>query len=235
MTWKTTTLGTDAGQWSPHWDQSAVVRLAQVIIIGGALGVSAFNGTSAISVAKLSGYELSRDWTNTGPARSEEEVTAPVAVLAQDPSAADLIAELRRISGLTWQHVARLFDVDRRAVHFWASGRPMSDANAEHLSRLLVLLRQVDRGVPSKVREWLLAPPPEGVVPLESLAAKRYEDVVAPSLTGTTPKRPLRISAEASAKRRPLSPHTLLQQETPAKPSAQRLLASKPIKVKRNG
>lgn len=231
MMLKTMGTGTDAGRWSPQWDQKAVSRLAQVIIIGGALGVSAFDATSTVAVAKPSGYELSRDWTNAGPARNEVEVAARAPTL----SAADLIAEIRRISGLTWQHIARLFDVDRRAVHFWASGRPMSDANAEHLSRLLVLLRKIDRGVPSKVREWLLAPSSGGAVPLDLLAAKRYEEVVAPTLTSVAPKRPPGISAEASARRRPLPPQALLQDALPAKPSAQRLLASKPINVKRNG
>src|SRR5262249_35669022 len=142
------------------------------------------------------------------------EAIAPASV-EPSASAAALIAELRRISGLTWQHVARLFDVDRRAVHFWASGRPLSDANAEHLSRLIVLLRRLDRGAPSEVREWLLAPSSTGAVPLELLAAKRYEAVVAPAVTGTVPKRAPRISTEAAATRRPLPPQTLLQQETP--------------------
>lgn len=235
MTWKTSLRGTDAGQWSPYWDQAAPSRLAQVIIIGGALGGTAFSGTSAVAVAKPSGFELSQKWTNAGPSGNEQEIPALADPSRAASSAADLVAELRRISGLSWQHIARLFNVDRRAVHFWASGRPMSDANAEHLSHLLVLLRQIDRGVPSKMREWLLAPFDDGVTALELLATKRYDQVLISEPGGMAPKRPPRVSADAAAAKRPLPPQALLQQEFPAKPSAQRLLASKPIKVKRNG
>ena len=32
------------------------------------------------------------------------------------------IAELRRVSGLTWDQLARLVGVSRRTLHFWASG-----------------------------------------------------------------------------------------------------------------
>ena len=32
------------------------------------------------------------------------------------------IAELRSLSGLTWEQTARLLGVTRRSVHFWASG-----------------------------------------------------------------------------------------------------------------
>jgi uncharacterized protein (DUF1778 family) len=70
---------------------------------------------------------------------------------------------------------------------------------------------------------------------IRDVALAAAKDVVAPALTGTVPKRAPRISTEAAAKRRPLPPQTLLQQELPVKQPASRLLASKPIKVKRNG
>ncbi|HQN10370.1 MAG TPA: helix-turn-helix domain-containing protein, partial [Thermoanaerobaculia bacterium] len=37
--------------------------------------------------------------------------------------------ELRRLTGLTWDEIARLFHVSRRSVFLWASGRPMSSDN----------------------------------------------------------------------------------------------------------
>ena len=33
------------------------------------------------------------------------------------------IMELRRLSGLTTDQLARIFNVDRRSLHFWASGK----------------------------------------------------------------------------------------------------------------
>jgi len=56
------------------------------------------------------------------------------------------IAELRRRSGLTWDQLARLFEVSRRSVHFWASGKVMAAAHEEHLQRVLAAVRRLDRG-----------------------------------------------------------------------------------------
>ena len=36
------------------------------------------------------------------------------------------IMELRRLSGLTTDQLARIFNVDRRSLHFWASGKRLN-------------------------------------------------------------------------------------------------------------
>ena len=69
---------------------------------------------------------------------------APVPLVAAPAGA--VIGELRRLSGLTWDQLARLLGVSRRSVHFWASGKPMAQSNEEHLRRLLAVVRKVDRG-----------------------------------------------------------------------------------------
>src|SRR4030065_864926 len=38
---------------------------------------------------------------------------------------ANAIAEIRRLTGLTWGQIAEIFDVSRRTIHFWASGKPL--------------------------------------------------------------------------------------------------------------
>jgi DNA-binding transcriptional regulator YiaG len=201
------------------------------VIIGGALGSSALDATSSVAANKPSDYELSREWTNTGPTPQEADPTQQTL----EGASAKLIAELRRISGLTWQHLARLFDVDRRSVHFWASGRAMSDSNAEHLARLVASLRQVDRGDPAKTRAWLLAPSHSGELPLDILIQKRYEDLGTPAVPLVAHKRPPAISLQASARRLPPAPSRLLQGAAPEKkPAGERLLASQQIKVKRS-
>lgn len=106
------------------------------------------------------------------------------------PSSA--LAELRRIGGLTWEQLARLFSVTRRAVHFWASGDPMSAAHEEKLHRALGVVRQIDRGSSALNRNTLFAPLSGGDTPFDLLVQNRYEDVLGElgkSLMGRTSLR----------------------------------------------
>ena len=61
------------------------------------------------------------------------------------------VSEFRRLAGLTWEQLARVFGVARRSLHFWASGPPINAGNEEHLRRLLAVLRQADRAVTGSV------------------------------------------------------------------------------------
>src|SRR4028119_75314 len=56
------------------------------------------------------------------------------------------LSKLRRLSGLTWEQLAKLFNVSRRTLHFWASGQPLSRFNEEQLNRLLEAIQYIDRG-----------------------------------------------------------------------------------------
>jgi transcriptional regulator with XRE-family HTH domain len=122
------------------------------------------------------------------------------------------IYELRRLSGLTWDQLARLFNVSRRSLHFWASGKPLNSDNQEHLQRLLSVLRKIDRGSAAENRIALLQPTPDGLLPIDLLAGARYDEVVA--ALGIAPARRKQItliplSAEAQAARKPVPPERL--------------------------
>ena len=93
------------------------------------------------------------------------EQTNAGAVVAPGEGVAARIAELRRSSGFTWDQVGRLFGVSRRAVHFWASGKPMTAANEERLNRILGTLRVVDRGSALANRTVLLQAQQDGTMP----------------------------------------------------------------------
>ena len=98
---------------------------------------------------------LAEDWehvlvplpqTSAGRMQPEEEE------VAQSTSSA--IMELRRLSGLTWEQIATLFNVARRSLHFWASGKPVNAPNEERLRRVLTtdpgtgVMRHADAGYP---------------------------------------------------------------------------------------
>ena len=126
-------------------------------------------------------------------------------------SAGATIGELRRLSGLTWDQLARLFEVSRRSVHFWASGKPMALGNEEHLRRLLAVVRKVDRGSARANRAILLGVREDGILPFDLLAAREYERVLFLLGLGESYRTPPpQISKDARILRAPQPPEELV-------------------------
>lgn len=127
-----------------------------------------------------------------------------------DPDASAVIAEVRRLSGLSWKQLATLLGVSTRVLRFWASGRSLDRTSEEHLRGLLNVIREADRGTARANREMLLSDR-SGVIPLDLLAEGRYEEfllVVGEGPGRRTPKL-TPLSIEAQEARRPLSPDEL--------------------------
>lgn len=140
-----------------------------------------------------------QDQTNSG-------VRAP-----ESQSSSSALMELRRISGLTWDQLARLFDVTRRSLHFWVSGKPLNSVNEERLNRLLDMIRKLDRGSASENRSLLLSAREDGVIPFDLLLKERYGEVLFLLGPGPTLSRlkPSPLSEEATRARKPLPPEVL--------------------------
>lgn len=147
------------------------------------------------------------------------------------------INELRRLSGLTWDQLARLFRINRRSLHFWASGKAMAPTNEEHLQRLLAVIHKIDQGTASINRALLLAAGDNGVIPFDLLATRKYEEAV--SLIGAvnTAARAVlpSLSETAKAARMPRAPEEMigaLQDSVHQKNGTIR--AAKSLRVKRD-
>jgi transcriptional regulator with XRE-family HTH domain len=139
-----------------------------------------------------------------------EQTTAGASFIIVVEHAGAAIAELRRISGFTWEQLARLFGVSRRSLHFWASGKAMTRSNGEHLQRLLTLVRRIDRGSASANRAELLAVRDDGMIPFDLLTDRQYDRVA--SLLGPGEARRVavpKLSDEAMAARAPRPPAEL--------------------------
>jgi len=108
--------------------------------------------------------------------------------ICDQKTANELLFELRRLSGLSWDQIAELCGVSRRSVHFWASGKPISKSNHRRLGSLVSVMRHVDRGYGELNQQLLLAPGDGGRTLLELLAAEEFE--LARSLAGAGPGRP---------------------------------------------
>ena len=87
------------------------------------------------------------------------------------------VNELRKLSGLTWEQLAHLFDVSRRSVHFWASGQPLAVAHEEKLNRILDAVQYISLGSASLNRSLLMGLGKDGRSYLELLAAGEYAAV----------------------------------------------------------
>jgi transcriptional regulator with XRE-family HTH domain len=162
-----------------------------------------------------------------------------VAVTGADPAPAEpagaAIAELRRVSGLTWDQLARLFGVSRRSVHFWASGKPMAPSNEEHLHRVLAVLRKIDRGSASANRTALLGVRKDGSIPFDLLVARDYGGVLVLLGRGETRRvSPPKLSDQARATRAPRPPEEMVGAlQDRIHPTSGRLFGAKPIATTR--
>jgi hypothetical protein len=123
-----------------------------------------------------------------------------------------VIAQLRRLTGLTWEQLAYLFDVSRQSVHFWASGGTMTAAHRLHLERVLDTVRFVDHGSITENRAALLEIRDDGATLLDQLAVGNY-DVVTTAL-GRGRQRVVTavvaLSPDAKAARMPRPPEELV-------------------------
>lgn len=84
------------------------------------------------------------------------------------------VVEFRKLSGLTWEQMARLFGVSRRTLHLWASGRPMLPAHEEEVARVLATLKRIDRGSATANRSALVSITSGNEIAMDLLAEGRF-------------------------------------------------------------
>jgi len=161
--------------------------------VEGTVSVPAFQGLSLAASVGLFG-------SATSAAAMEVLDPGPAAALALDgttagvnspsaPGHADAVQELRALTGLSWDQLARLFGVSRRAVHLWAAGNPINAVNEEHLHRTLAVLTQTDLGASAFNRAALLRAGQDGIIPFDLLAERKYEEAALRMAPGA-PRRP---------------------------------------------
>ena len=122
------------------------------------------------------------------------------------------VNELRKLSGLTWEQLACLFDVSRRSVHFWASGQPLAVAHEEKLNRILDAVEYTSLGSASLNRSLLMGLGKDGRSYLELLAAGEYAEVKRLLGVGNAHPKPqlAPLAPAAVAARMPANPADLV-------------------------
>ena len=119
------------------------------------------------------GTSLPASWEMS---RSTQSVVAPQAITqvplsrpVEDkarealPELAQSVRSLRQRSGLTWDELARIFNVTRRTLYNWTIGGQVSAAHAQALAQVIALVHEIDLGDPRQTRSRLLAPTESGL------------------------------------------------------------------------
>jgi len=193
-------------------------RTLRIICVAGALTLA---GTDSAD-ASTSLTQASPQTTNSGLSANHRQ------------HAGSAIMELRRLSGMTWDQLAALFDVSRRTVHFWASGKALNAANEMRLYRILSTVRRIDRGSAQENRDALLSAQADGIVPMDLLRADHYVEVIDALGEGIGQQFALTpLSPAARAARMPMKPEVLAnaQQGTIRRDSG-RTRAARAVRVK---
>lgn len=171
--------------------------------------------SGSLAVAGTSSTEPDRSWADLYVPQLDATAASAGAPAAgyrarRSETSDQAVARLRRIAGLTWDQLGELFEVSRRSVHFWASGKPLNAANEARLMRVLAVIQYVDRGDPELTRRVLFEPV-GGRVPFDLLATQKFEE--ARHILGEGPRHPALaptdLSAAAKEARRPLRPEEL--------------------------
>lgn len=130
---------------------------------------------------KVSGGEIQALALRQEYLQGSTALNIPVSFTVEDndPTAnttpAELVHELRRISGLTWAQIAEVFDVSARAPYHWASGKTVSAENHKRVGQVVSALRFIDRGSAEENRNLLLGNARSGQTYLNLLCSGDYE------------------------------------------------------------
>ena len=121
------------------------------------------------------------------------------------------ISELRRIGGLTWAELSRIFGVSPKCMHAWASGKTPDAVTEQDLLRLLDVIRHADRGDARSNRTALFEVTDVGK-PFDLLASKRFDEARAILGRGSGRRRPTltELDDANSTARRPPAPEELI-------------------------
>lgn len=122
--------------------------LAVSSTISGAVPGSSWSMTSSEGSSQMRGFA-------PPGATSSGQVTRQSVRHATDEPAKQ-VTELRVLSGLTTDQVAKLMGVTRRSIHNWVGGSVMTSQNQDRLAYLLSLIRALPADTPEARRATLL-------------------------------------------------------------------------------
>lgn len=187
-------------------------------VVHEAMGVFVVTGLSAPATGSTYNLHVPFERTAAGSVGQVDAVPAE--------TSGETILEIRRRSGLTWEELGDLFNVSRRSVHHWASGKAVSAKHDQLIRQMLAAIRHLDRGEAARTRALLLTMDAKGIAVLDLLKAGLFEEAM-----GRADGRPAAeqhrtpLSQAAQDMRRPPAQALLLEasQERPDIPAKARI------------
>lgn len=146
------------------------------LLVGALPGL--FTTSPATTSLSSSSVAVRQIWA---PTRGADVALAPAAsrhVEAAAPKTSDLVRQLHDESGLTWEQLAKLFWVSRRAVHHWAVGGTMNAANIRRLNQLLGIVRQLPGTSAAEKRAAIFTPGDNGRSRYDQLLKRSSADAI---------------------------------------------------------
>lgn len=138
----------------------------------------------------------------TKPTEQTTASPAHLAVEAATETTGEAILEIRRRSGLTWEELADLFDVSRRSVHHWASGKAVTAEHDRQIRRTLAVVRQLDQGQAEHTRALLVSPRADGRIVLDLVKSGAFAEALASGGVAQPRHRPLPTQTAEGVRRR---------------------------------
>jgi len=87
-----------------------------------------------------------------------------------------MLAATKRLTGWTWEQLARCLGPSRQAIHAWTLGGDISADNFERLSRLHAAITFVDRGNVEDNRALLSRPTCDGRIAVDLLSTQQFDE-----------------------------------------------------------
>lgn len=133
--------------------------------------------------------------------RHFHEDSGPVAIGAKES-----ILEIKRLSGLTWEELGKVFGVTRRSVHNWARGDAVTASHDAMIQAVLEKIRRIDQGSAMSTASRLRSL--NGEAPLYSLLTSLPLSELEKSTRemSSTHRDPVVDSATLMANWRPIAP-----------------------------
>jgi DNA-binding transcriptional regulator YiaG len=193
----------------------ALVQDEPLNISTGTMAASAFTLGAALVTISLLWVPQEITASTYLIAKPTEQTTASPARLALEAATettGEAILEIRRRSGLTWEELADLFDVSRRSVHHWASGKAVTAEHDRQIRRTLAVVRQLDQGGAEHTRALLVSPRADGQIVLDLVKSGAFAEALTSSGAAQARPRlsPTQTSEGARRRRRPPPPAELV-------------------------
>lgn len=106
-------------------------------------------------------------------------------IVGRSPAA--LVQEFKRLSGVTWAQVSKIFGVSARAPFDWAAGKVVSEKNHKLLGQAVVVLRYIDRGIGEENKRLILSEAENGQLYIDLFEGGQFNRIK--ELAGRGPGR----------------------------------------------